>query len=243
MCSVVVACVLSSCGGQIYSTHSIENTPGAFHTGHLSSASVGAARQPAPGRPIHPRRQQTRPGDPPVWRQPPEPSRRPGAGTGGGGLSPLLQHLLPHRAPGVRAGRGCSRSCPTAPEAAAGGRCGRAPGQRRGARPSRRQGGRPEGSREAAPGQGVPGRRGGVRCEAAPSGGGGAARGGGAAGSRLPAGRRRGSGRPVSHRSPRAAGTRRWGGRPSMSEKKQPVDLGLLEEDDEFEEFPAEGAG
>lgn len=27
-----------------------------------------------------------------------------------------------------------------------------------------------------------------------------------------------------------------------MSEKKQPVDLGLLEEDDEFEEFPAEGA-
>ncbi|XP_036182873.1 LOW QUALITY PROTEIN: 26S proteasome complex subunit SEM1 [Myotis myotis] len=24
-----------------------------------------------------------------------------------------------------------------------------------------------------------------------------------------------------------------------MSEKKQPVDLGLLEEDDEFEEFPA----
>lgn len=26
-----------------------------------------------------------------------------------------------------------------------------------------------------------------------------------------------------------------------MSEKKQPVDLGLLEEDDEFEEFPAEG--
>uniref|UniRef100_A0A8B9WUQ9 26S proteasome complex subunit SEM1 n=1 Tax=Bos mutus grunniens TaxID=30521 RepID=A0A8B9WUQ9_BOSMU len=27
----------------------------------------------------------------------------------------------------------------------------------------------------------------------------------------------------------------------TMSEKKQPVDLGLLEEDDEFEEFPAEG--
>lgn len=27
----------------------------------------------------------------------------------------------------------------------------------------------------------------------------------------------------------------------AMSEKKQPVDLGLLEEDDEFEEFPAEG--
>ena len=26
----------------------------------------------------------------------------------------------------------------------------------------------------------------------------------------------------------------------AMSEKKQPVDLGLLEEDDEFEEFPAE---
>lgn len=26
-----------------------------------------------------------------------------------------------------------------------------------------------------------------------------------------------------------------------MSEKKQTVDLGLLEEDDEFEEFPAEG--
>ncbi|CAI9156483.1 unnamed protein product [Rangifer tarandus platyrhynchus] len=25
-----------------------------------------------------------------------------------------------------------------------------------------------------------------------------------------------------------------------MSEKKQPVDLGLLEEDDKFEEFPAE---
>ncbi|XP_040820746.1 26S proteasome complex subunit SEM1 isoform X1 [Ochotona curzoniae] len=25
-----------------------------------------------------------------------------------------------------------------------------------------------------------------------------------------------------------------------MSEKKQPADLGLLEEDDEFEEFPAE---
>lgn len=31
------------------------------------------------------------------------------------------------------------------------------------------------------------------------------------------------------------------GARPTMSEKKQPVDLGLLEEDDEFEEFPAEG--
>lgn len=29
--------------------------------------------------------------------------------------------------------------------------------------------------------------------------------------------------------------------RVAMSEKKQPVDLGLLEEDDEFEEFPAEG--
>lgn len=29
---------------------------------------------------------------------------------------------------------------------------------------------------------------------------------------------------------------------PGMAEKKQPVDLGLLEEDDEFEEFPAEGA-
>jgi len=28
-----------------------------------------------------------------------------------------------------------------------------------------------------------------------------------------------------------------------MSEKKQTVDLGLLEEDDEFEEFPAEGKG
>ncbi|XP_032944479.1 LOW QUALITY PROTEIN: 26S proteasome complex subunit SEM1 [Rhinolophus ferrumequinum] len=28
--------------------------------------------------------------------------------------------------------------------------------------------------------------------------------------------------------------------RVAMSEKKQPVDLGLLEEDDEFEEFPAE---
>lgn len=27
-----------------------------------------------------------------------------------------------------------------------------------------------------------------------------------------------------------------------MSEKKQPADLGLLEEDDEFEEFPAEGS-
>lgn len=27
----------------------------------------------------------------------------------------------------------------------------------------------------------------------------------------------------------------------NMSEKKQTVDLGLLEEDDEFEEFPAEG--
>ncbi|XP_048416825.1 26S proteasome complex subunit SEM1 [Stegostoma tigrinum] len=26
-----------------------------------------------------------------------------------------------------------------------------------------------------------------------------------------------------------------------MSDKKAPVDLGLLEEDDEFEEFPAEG--
>lgn len=26
-----------------------------------------------------------------------------------------------------------------------------------------------------------------------------------------------------------------------MSDKKQTVDLGLLEEDDEFEEFPAEG--
>ncbi|XP_032898242.1 26S proteasome complex subunit SEM1 isoform X1 [Amblyraja radiata] len=26
-----------------------------------------------------------------------------------------------------------------------------------------------------------------------------------------------------------------------MSDKKPPVDLGLLEEDDEFEEFPAEG--
>lgn len=29
--------------------------------------------------------------------------------------------------------------------------------------------------------------------------------------------------------------------REEMSEKKQTVDLGLLEEDDEFEEFPAEG--
>lgn len=29
--------------------------------------------------------------------------------------------------------------------------------------------------------------------------------------------------------------------RSNMSEKKQTVDLGLLEEDDEFEEFPAEG--
>lgn len=27
----------------------------------------------------------------------------------------------------------------------------------------------------------------------------------------------------------------------NMSDKKQTVDLGLLEEDDEFEEFPAEG--
>lgn len=32
-----------------------------------------------------------------------------------------------------------------------------------------------------------------------------------------------------------------WAKRVVMSEKKQPVDLGLLEEDDEFEEFPAEG--
>lgn len=40
---------------------------------------------------------------------------------------------------------------------------------------------------------------------------------------------------PPSRQCRRAAG-------PSMSEKKQPVDLGLLEEDDEFEEFPAEGA-
>lgn len=32
-----------------------------------------------------------------------------------------------------------------------------------------------------------------------------------------------------------------WARRVGMSEKKQPVDLGLLEEDDEFEEFPAEG--
>nr|CAI9699493.1 unnamed protein product [Rangifer tarandus platyrhynchus] len=31
-----------------------------------------------------------------------------------------------------------------------------------------------------------------------------------------------------------------WVGGVTMSEKKQPVDLGLLEEDDEFEEFPAE---
>lgn len=38
---------------------------------------------------------------------------------------------------------------------------------------------------------------------------------------------------PPSRQCRRAAG-------PSMSEKKQPVDLGLLEEDDEFEEFPAE---
>lgn len=49
--------------------------------------------------------------------------------------------------------------------------------------------------------------------------------------------RRRSAGRavPPSRQCRRAAG-------PSMSEKKQPVDLGLLEEDDEFEEFPAEGA-
>lgn len=47
--------------------------------------------------------------------------------------------------------------------------------------------------------------------------------------------RRRSAGRavPPSRQCRRAAG-------PSMSEKKQPVDLGLLEEDDEFEEFPAE---
>ena len=32
-----------------------------------------------------------------------------------------------------------------------------------------------------------------------------------------------------------------WARGLTMSEKKQPVDLGLLEEDDEFEEFPAEG--
>ncbi|KAG5210148.1 hypothetical protein JEQ12_015342 [Ovis aries] len=32
-----------------------------------------------------------------------------------------------------------------------------------------------------------------------------------------------------------------WAPGVTMSEKKQPVDLGLLEEDDEFEEFPAEG--
>uniref|UniRef100_A0A8C2TH48 26S proteasome complex subunit SEM1 n=1 Tax=Coturnix japonica TaxID=93934 RepID=A0A8C2TH48_COTJA len=38
---------------------------------------------------------------------------------------------------------------------------------------------------------------------------------------------------PPSRQCRRAAGS-------SMSEKKQPVDLGLLEEDDEFEEFPAE---
>lgn len=53
-----------------------------------------------------------------------------------------------------------------------------------------------------------------------------------------PALRRRRSGGcavPPSRQCRRAAG-------PSMSEKKQPVDLGLLEEDDEFEEFPAEGA-
>ena len=31
-----------------------------------------------------------------------------------------------------------------------------------------------------------------------------------------------------------------WARGLTMSEKKQPVDLGLLEEDDEFEEFPAE---
>ncbi|KAF4019943.1 hypothetical protein G4228_011758 [Cervus hanglu yarkandensis] len=31
-----------------------------------------------------------------------------------------------------------------------------------------------------------------------------------------------------------------WARGVTMSEKKQPVDLGLLEEDDEFEEFPAE---
>ncbi|KAK1334890.1 hypothetical protein QTO34_004461 [Cnephaeus nilssonii] len=36
---------------------------------------------------------------------------------------------------------------------------------------------------------------------------------------------------------PERVGARRG----AMSEKKQPVDLGLLEEDDEFEEFPAEG--
>ena len=31
-----------------------------------------------------------------------------------------------------------------------------------------------------------------------------------------------------------------WARGLTMSEKKQPVDLGLLEEDDKFEEFPAE---
>ncbi|XP_074392328.1 uncharacterized protein LOC102064500 [Zonotrichia albicollis] len=47
--------------------------------------------------------------------------------------------------------------------------------------------------------------------------------------------RRRGGGRGI----PAGSGRRARCG-PSMSEKKQPVDLGLLEEDDEFEEFPAE---
>uniref|UniRef100_A0A8C3C198 26S proteasome complex subunit SEM1 n=1 Tax=Cairina moschata TaxID=8855 RepID=A0A8C3C198_CAIMO len=84
-------------------------------------------------------------------------------------------------------------------------------------------------------------------------GGGATARGGrggaGGAGAWLAAGRRRaGAVRAVSRRHPVSVGAARGGqGRaglcgaaPGMAEKKQPVDLGLLEEDDEFEEFPAE---
>uniref|UniRef100_A0A493TD91 26S proteasome complex subunit SEM1 n=2 Tax=Anas platyrhynchos TaxID=8839 RepID=A0A493TD91_ANAPP len=72
-------------------------------------------------------------------------------------------------------------------------------------------------------------------------------RGGGGACSRPPP-RRRSAGRapapsPQCRRGAVRAGPG-WAGlcgaAPGMAEKKQPVDLGLLEEDDEFEEFPAE---
>lgn len=120
--------------------------------------------------------------------------------------------------------------------------------------PVRSQGGRPEGTPargRAGPGEALePGsgaaarlpRRGGRRG----GGGAGGAPGGAERDGRPGAACRQGAGAVAAAGIPSVSaggGTRCRGGRPSMSEKKQPVDLGLLEEDDEFEEFPAEGAG
>ncbi|XP_077031263.1 uncharacterized protein LOC129124686 [Agelaius phoeniceus] len=81
----------------------------------------------------------------------------------------------------------------------------------------------------SAPARAVPGRSGGRGRQSRHPQGAGAGR------SRARQRRRRGGGRGI----PAGSGRRARCG-PSMSEKKQPVDLGLLEEDDEFEEFPAE---